>query len=80
LCKYFYIYIVAHVSAPLSPLTTFSSILQITLFYAIILGDVNELNQIKSKTIKWATKNKYTLQTIEYIEQNNKIKEVKLNQ
>jgi len=42
--------IVAHVSAPPSPLTTFSSILQITFFYAIILGDVNELkNQIVFK-------------------------------
>jgi len=47
LCKNFYIYIVAPVSAPPSPLTTFSSILQITLFYDTVLGDVNELNQIK---------------------------------
>jgi len=55
-CVKTYIYIVAHVSAPPSPLTIFSSILQITLFYATILGDVNELsqiNQIKSNQAQW---------------------------
>jgi len=50
------------ISAPPSPLTTFSSILQITLFYATVLGDVNELNQIKFTSLKHTCSNSKPIQ------------------